>query len=311
MGWDVVDSGFKVVLSRQGAAAGARARCAATWTRFLAEHGLDARDIKHWVAHTGGPKVLEAFEDALELPRDALQRSWDSLRRWATSPPPRCSSCWRTLLEAGEARPGDRGLLLAMGPGSAPSWCCSNGSARTSSSSRSSAPSASSSCGSRGAMPASRFARGGSGERRAPLPRHGRGARALLRSPARPRCCSCAVPSPALADSPRRAGVACAGTALVGDRHARLALERPGHRGARRGPGAPGPLPVPAPSQLPGGGHRNALRAAGPRRLAHAPRVFSALNAASLASAIRAEERALGSDWEQAFAGVPRFIPHG
>ncbi|HET7785353.1 MAG TPA: isoprenylcysteine carboxylmethyltransferase family protein [Myxococcales bacterium] len=39
--------------------------------------------------------------------------------------------------------------------------------------------------------------------------------------------------------------------------------------------------------------------------------VFSALNAALLRVRIRAEERALGSDWERAFAGVPRFIPHG
>ena len=39
--------------------------------------------------------------------------------------------------------------------------------------------------------------------------------------------------------------------------------------------------------------------------------VFSALNALVLRVRIRAEERALGESWERAFAGVPRFIPHG
>jgi methyltransferase len=39
--------------------------------------------------------------------------------------------------------------------------------------------------------------------------------------------------------------------------------------------------------------------------------LFSAANAALLRVRIRAEERALGASWERAFAGVPRFIPHG
>jgi methyltransferase len=39
--------------------------------------------------------------------------------------------------------------------------------------------------------------------------------------------------------------------------------------------------------------------------------LFSALNAAVLRVRIRDEERALGGEWERAFQGVPRFIPHG
>lgn len=38
---------------------------------------------------------------------------------------------------------------------------------------------------------------------------------------------------------------------------------------------------------------------------------FSAANALLLRVRIRAEERALGESWDRAFAGVPRFIPHG
>ena len=39
--------------------------------------------------------------------------------------------------------------------------------------------------------------------------------------------------------------------------------------------------------------------------------VFSALNALLLRTRIRIEEQALGSAWQQAFDGVPRFLPHG
>lgn len=39
--------------------------------------------------------------------------------------------------------------------------------------------------------------------------------------------------------------------------------------------------------------------------------VFSLLNALLLRVRIRVEEQALGASWEQAFSGVPRFIPHG
>ena len=39
--------------------------------------------------------------------------------------------------------------------------------------------------------------------------------------------------------------------------------------------------------------------------------VFSTLNALLLRARIRTEEKALGPAWEQEFAGVPRFFPHG
>ena len=37
-------------------------------------------DISTWVCHPGGPKVIEAVENVLELPDDALDRTRKSLR---------------------------------------------------------------------------------------------------------------------------------------------------------------------------------------------------------------------------------------
>jgi alkylresorcinol/alkylpyrone synthase len=116
MGWDVVDSGFKVVLS-PAVPQLVREKLREDVDSFLATQGLSRRDIRHWVCHTGGPKVLEAFEEALELPRAAMQRSWDSLQEVGNLSSASVLFVLADLLASKEAKAGDRGVLLAMGPG--------------------------------------------------------------------------------------------------------------------------------------------------------------------------------------------------
>ncbi|MGC9999402.1 MAG: 3-oxoacyl-[acyl-carrier-protein] synthase III C-terminal domain-containing protein, partial [Bryobacteraceae bacterium] len=83
---------------------------------FLAEHGLSRADIGCFVIHTGGPKVLEATQAALELPAGALDASWDCLRRMGNL----SSASVLCVLEEIQMRrtpaPGTWGLLSAMGP---------------------------------------------------------------------------------------------------------------------------------------------------------------------------------------------------
>jgi len=116
MGWDMVDSGFKVVLS-PAVPQLVRERLRADVDAFLSAHGLRRADIAHFICHTGGPKVLEAFEEALEVPRAAMRRSWDSLQREGNLSSASVLFVLADLLASGEARAGDLGLLLAMGPG--------------------------------------------------------------------------------------------------------------------------------------------------------------------------------------------------
>jgi alkylresorcinol/alkylpyrone synthase len=116
MGWDVVDTGFKVVLSARVPEV-VEARIGADVDAFLAANGLDRGRIRHWVAHTGGPKVLEAFRRGLGLPEAAVERSWRSLREVGNLSSASVLFVLGDLLDAGEARPGDLGLLAAMGPG--------------------------------------------------------------------------------------------------------------------------------------------------------------------------------------------------
>jgi alkylresorcinol/alkylpyrone synthase len=116
MGWHVGENGFEIVLSagvpdlvrnelRQGA------------DSFLDEYGLSRRNIKHWIAHTGGPKVLLAMEEALEIPRCSLERSWKSLASIGNLSSASVLFVAADFLESNAARPGDYGVLLSMGPG--------------------------------------------------------------------------------------------------------------------------------------------------------------------------------------------------
>ena len=116
MGWDVVDSGFKVVLSAKVPDV-VRANVRANVDEFLAAHDLARADIRHWIVHTGGPRVLEAFESTLELPAGALARSWRSLRETGNLSSAAVLFVLGELLDAGEPARDDFGLLMSMGPG--------------------------------------------------------------------------------------------------------------------------------------------------------------------------------------------------
>lgn len=116
MGWDIVDSGFKVVLSPQVPQL-VRERLRGDVDAFLRDQGLARSDIAHYLCHSGGPRVLEAFEEALEVPRSSVQRTWDSLESVGNLSSASVLFVLSDLLASREARPGDKGLLLAMGPG--------------------------------------------------------------------------------------------------------------------------------------------------------------------------------------------------
>jgi len=116
MGWDIVESGFKIVLSPRVPNV-VEEHLRGDVDSFLAGHALDRGAIRHWIAHTGGPKVLRAIEKALDLPCDALERTWRSLREIGNLSSASVLFVLGDMLAAEQANPGDYGLLIAMGPG--------------------------------------------------------------------------------------------------------------------------------------------------------------------------------------------------
>lgn len=114
MGWDIGTSGFKVVLSADVPDI-VRGHLPTEVDAFLHSHGLTRADIRHWVCHPGGPKVIAAIEQSLELPPDALTLTRESLASIGNL----SSASVLDVLGKTQwkARSGDVGLLMAMGPG--------------------------------------------------------------------------------------------------------------------------------------------------------------------------------------------------
>lgn len=114
MGWDVVDTGFRVVLSNEVASVVARYVPAAV-DGLLADHMLVRADVSAWVVHPGGPKVIDAITRSLDLDASALEPTRRCLRRVGNLS---SSSVLFLLDERCRASPGDGtwGLLMAMGP---------------------------------------------------------------------------------------------------------------------------------------------------------------------------------------------------
>lgn len=116
MGWDVVESGLRVNLSPWVAKV-VRANVAQAVDDFLASQDLVRGAIDHWICHPGGPRVIEAVEEALELPAEQTERSWRILRDLGNLSSVSVLVVLAAALREMRPSPGERGLLLAMGPG--------------------------------------------------------------------------------------------------------------------------------------------------------------------------------------------------
>jgi len=116
MGWRVGASGFQVVLSAEVPEM-ARKHLRADIDAFLDEHHLGYDDIAVWVAHPGGPKVLQAMEEAIPMKPGALGLSWQSLRRVGNLSSASVLLVLKETLARAAPPPGSYGLMTAMGPG--------------------------------------------------------------------------------------------------------------------------------------------------------------------------------------------------
>ena len=116
MGWDISEKGFNIVLSRDVPEV-VRQNLRRDVDEFLGDNGLSRADIGSWVIHTGGPKVLEATQDALELPAGALDVSWECLRKTGNLSSASVLFVLEEVLNNRRPAAGTWGILAAMGPG--------------------------------------------------------------------------------------------------------------------------------------------------------------------------------------------------
>ena len=115
MGWDVTDSGFKVLLSADIAEL-ARSKVRPSLEAFLGRHELTIAEIDHWLVHPGGPKVIQALEEGLGLFDEALRLSWECLSEAGNISSASVLLILDKTMKRLQPKPGEVGVLMAMGP---------------------------------------------------------------------------------------------------------------------------------------------------------------------------------------------------
>jgi alkylresorcinol/alkylpyrone synthase len=116
MGWDISENGFRVILSPKLPEL-IKSRLAADVDSFLYEYGLRRGDIGCWVIHPGGPRILEAVQEALGLCENELEVSWECLARYGNLSSASVLKVLEEVMTRRRPRPGTLGIIAAMGPG--------------------------------------------------------------------------------------------------------------------------------------------------------------------------------------------------
>ncbi|WP_042378339.1 type III polyketide synthase [Streptacidiphilus melanogenes] len=116
LGWTIGDTGFHIMLGSDLPEL-VRRQLGPVVHGFLADHDTKAGDVTAWVCHPGGPKVLDAVREAVDLPARALELTWRSLAEVGNLSSASVLHILRDTLALRPPPPGTPGLLLAMGPG--------------------------------------------------------------------------------------------------------------------------------------------------------------------------------------------------
>lgn len=114
MGWEFRDAGFKVVFSRD-IPAFISTHITNDIRVFLTGFGLTLPDIKYFIFHPGGKKVLDAYAKSLDLEGDLLEKTRETMTDYGNMSSATVLYVLKKFIEEGFKK--GYGLMLAMGPG--------------------------------------------------------------------------------------------------------------------------------------------------------------------------------------------------
>jgi alkylresorcinol/alkylpyrone synthase len=115
MGWNINQSGFNIVLSAEVPDL-VNSELKRTVEDFLSENNMNMHQICSFIMHSGGPKVLQAMENSLNLPQGALSASWNSLRQRGNLSSASVLTVMQDYLYNRPGSPGCYSMMGAMGP---------------------------------------------------------------------------------------------------------------------------------------------------------------------------------------------------
>jgi alkylresorcinol/alkylpyrone synthase len=115
MGWEVKNDGLFVIFSKS------IPTLIESWLKpnvekFLSKNQLTPTDIKHFIAHPGGLKVLEAYIKALEFDDSMIKHSFQVLKEFGNMSSATVFYVLDRFMQE-EIQEGERGIVAALGPG--------------------------------------------------------------------------------------------------------------------------------------------------------------------------------------------------
>ncbi|MED3759327.1 3-oxoacyl-[acyl-carrier-protein] synthase III C-terminal domain-containing protein [Peribacillus frigoritolerans] len=115
MGWDVKDQGLYVIFSKD------IPTIIKDWLKpnvqeFLMENGFDLNDVKDFIAHPGGKKVIDAYHEALGFDESMTAESMSVLREFGNMSSATILYVLERFMQRGGNK-GEVGLAAALGPG--------------------------------------------------------------------------------------------------------------------------------------------------------------------------------------------------
>jgi 3,5-dihydroxyphenylacetyl-CoA synthase len=87
--------------------------------QLLRRHGLAQSDIRFWVVHPGGRKVIDNVQKHFGMTDDQLRFSRSVLRNYGNMSSPTVMFVLDQIVRKGDPRSGDWGVMIALGPGMA------------------------------------------------------------------------------------------------------------------------------------------------------------------------------------------------
>lgn len=114
MGWDFLDSGFKVLFS-QDIPTIINENIQEDVSTFLARYNLKIHDIRNFIFHPGGKKVLTAYSEALDAEGDFLKITRETMNSYGNMSSSTVLYVFEKFITDGFE--DGYGLMLAMGPG--------------------------------------------------------------------------------------------------------------------------------------------------------------------------------------------------
>ena len=115
MGWEFGELGLSIVFSRSiPEMINRHIRGGIT---SLLKDSIQIEDLCHYIVHPGGARILDAFQESVQIDPDLLQHSRSVLQEYGNMSAPTVLFILAHLLKEGPPKTGDYGLVAAFGPG--------------------------------------------------------------------------------------------------------------------------------------------------------------------------------------------------